>query len=99
MKSSANRTTLLAAFALTCLDVSLFTALSPLLPKFGRELHVGSGALGVLTAAYAMGAFLFALPAGFVTDRFPSRRVVLAGVGLIATASIAFGLAHSYPLL
>jgi MFS family permease len=82
--------------ALVLVDTMLYAALTPLLGHFAAQLHLSSGAAGVLVAAYAAGALLGGLPGGWAAARMGARRAVLAGLALMGVASLGFAWADSY---
>jgi predicted MFS family arabinose efflux permease len=45
-------------------DVVFFSAIAPLLPDYVAELGLSKAEAGVLSASYAAGTLIFALPAG-----------------------------------
>jgi len=80
-------------------DMMLYSVLTPLLPEIVEELELGKGAAGLLVAAYALGAFLGAIPAGLVTTRLGPKTAVLGGMVLLATASLVFAAGDSLEAL
>lgn len=59
-------------------------SLSPLAPLIEKDLQLSKAQVGMLTAALFLGQSLMSLPAGFLTDRFGSRKLLLvltAGLG------------------
>jgi MFS family permease len=80
-------------------DVVFFSAIAPLLPDYVAELGLNKAQAGVLSAAYAAGTLVFALPAGLVAARFGPRRTVISGLLLLGVASVVFGFAHDFLLL
>lgn len=80
-------------------DVVFFSAIAPLLPDYVSDLGLSKAQAGVLSAAYAAGTLIFSLPAGLVAARFGPRRTVIYGLLLLGVASVAFGFAHTFPLL
>jgi MFS family permease len=93
------RRLVLLASAMVFLDVAFFAAIAPLLPEYVDELHLSKSAAGVLSAAYAAGTLIGALPAGYVASRAGPRRSVIAGLLLLGSASLVFGLVHHIVLL
>src|SRR5271163_612013 len=93
------RRLLLLVAAVVFVDTMLFVALTPLLPHFTREFRLSKLAAGVLTASYAVGALLGALPGGFAAVRIGPKRAVLVGLALMGVASIGFALAGTFPTL
>lgn len=91
---SGVRRLLLLVCAITLADTMLYAALVPLLPHYADEFGLTKGEAGLLVGAYAAGAFLGALPGGFAAARFGPRRAVVAGLLVMAVASVAFGFAE-----
>ena len=89
------RRLLLLVCAIVLADTMLYAALAPLLPHYADEFGLSKGEAGLLVGTYAAGAFIAALPGGLAAARFGPRRVVLAGLVLMAVASVAFGFAGS----
>ena len=88
---------LVGALALT--EVMFYSALAPLLPHYAHRLDLSKGAAGLLTAAYAIGTLVFALPMGIAVGRVGAKRATIAGALALAGASVAFGLANSVAML
>jgi MFS family permease len=80
-------------------DVVFFSAIAPLLPEYVSDLGLSKAQAGVLSASYAAGTLLLALPAGLLAARIGPRRTVIGGLLLLGFASVAFGFAHSFSLL
>ena len=89
------RRLLLLVCSITLADTMLYAALVPLLPHYADEFGLSKSQAGLLVGAYALGAFLGAIPGGIAAARFGPRRAVLAGLLLMAVASVAFGFAGS----
>jgi MFS family permease len=96
---SAMRRLLVLASAMVFFDVVFFSAIAPLLPDYVAELGLSKAQAGVLSASYAAGTLVFALPAGLLAALFGPRRTVIAGLLLLGTASVAFGLVEQFLLL
>ncbi|HEX7246311.1 MAG TPA: MFS transporter [Solirubrobacterales bacterium] len=80
-------------------DVVFFSAIAPLLPGYAADLHLSKAQCGVLSACYAAGTLVLALPSGLLTARIGPRRTVIAGLLLLGCASVVFGFAREYFLL
>jgi MFS family permease len=89
------RRLLLLVSCITLVDTMLYAALVPLLPRYAEEFDLSKGQAGLLVGAYAGGVVIAAVPAGFGAARFGPKRAVLAGLVLMALASLAFGFADS----
>jgi MFS family permease len=93
------RRLLVLASAMVFLDVAFFAAIAPLLPTYVDDLHLSKAAAGILSASYAAGTLIAALPAGYVASRVGPRRSVIVGLLLLGCASLVFGLVHHIVLL
>jgi MFS family permease len=93
------RRLLVLASAMVFLDVAFFAAIAPLLPSYVDDLHLSKAAAGILSASYAAGTLVAALPAGYVASRVGPRRSVIVGLLLLGCASLVFGLVHHIVLL
>jgi MFS family permease len=89
------RRLLVLVCSITLADTMLYAALVPLLPHYASEFGLSKGAAGLLVGAYALGAFVGAIPGGIAAARFGPRRAVVAGLLLMAVASAGFGFAGS----
>lgn len=89
------RSLLLMVGALVLTETMFYSALAPLLPHYAHLLHLSKGAAGLLTASYAIGALIFAVPMGIVVGHVGAKRTTVAGTVALAGASVAFGLAGS----
>ena len=87
------RRLLLLVCAITLADTMLYAALVPLLPHYADEFGLSKGQAGLLVGAYAAGALIGALPGGLSASRFGPRRAVVAGLLIMACASVVFGFA------
>ncbi len=93
------RRLLLLVSAIVLADTMLYAALVPLLPHYAEEFGLGKAGSGLLVGAYAAGALLGALPGGIAAARFGPKRAVLAGLAVMALASVGFGFAGNAELL
>lgn len=93
------RRLLLLASAMVFLDVAFYAAIAPLLPTYVDDLGLSKSAAGILSASYAAGTLVGALPAGYVASRVGPRRTVIVGLLLLGCASLVFGLVHHIVLL
>lgn len=76
-------------------DMAFFTVLAPLLPQFVEEGDLSKSEAGVLTAAYAAGAAVAAIPGGLLVSRVGAKSTVLAGLTVIALGTLGFAFAES----
>ena len=75
------------------LDTMLFGAIIPLLPTFADRYDLTKLEAGLLLAAYGGGALLGGIPGGILVGRVGPKRGVLAGLAVLALASLGFALA------
>ena len=61
----------------------------PLLPLYAQSLGATPFVLGLLVSSFAVALAVGQLGAGFLAERFASRRLVIAGMGLYAGANVA----------
>jgi MFS family permease len=93
------RRLLVLASAMVFLDLTFFTAIAPLLPSYVHDLHMSTAQAGILSAAYAAGTLVAALPGGYIASRFGPRRTVIVGLCGLGFASFLFGILDSpWPL-
>jgi predicted MFS family arabinose efflux permease len=81
--------------ATVLLESTFFAVLAPLLPYYREEFGLSASALGLLSALYAAGGLVGALPSGLLAVRVGVRPTVLGGLLIIVVTSVAFGLASS----
>ena len=65
--------------AVILVDTTFYSAITPLLPQYADDLGLSKTAAGVLSASYAAGTLLAALPSGFLAARIGFRSTMLAG--------------------
>jgi MFS family permease len=74
-------------------DTSLYAALTPLLPDYADRFGLSKTASGLLLGSYGIGVLAAAIPAGVLASRWGPKRSVVAGLALIAAASVVFAFA------
>lgn len=87
------------ASVVVLVDTSFYGAITPLLPAFTDEFGLSKTGAGLLAAAYPAGTFLGGLPGGWMAARIGARETILAGLGLMTLASVAFAFGDSIVLL
>ena len=87
------RRLLAVASAIVFVDTILYSALTPLLPRYAEDFELSKAGAGALVGAYAAGALVGGLPGGASAARFGPRAAAVAGLLLVGAASVAFGLA------
>ncbi|MBS1878286.1 MAG: MFS transporter [Actinobacteria bacterium] len=80
-------------------EAMLYAVLAPLLPRYVDELGLSASAAGLLTASFAAGSVVMALPGGSLAARLGGRRTLAIGVGGLIVASLAFAFSHHVVLL
>ncbi|MDH5362103.1 MAG: MFS transporter [Aigarchaeota archaeon] len=85
----------MAAFTAYALAASVF---GPSLPAIVQDFALAPVQVGALAAAGSIG-FLSVLPAGILADMLGKKKVVIAGIGVIAAGTVLAGLSSSFPLL
>lgn len=81
--------------AVILVDTMFYSAITPLLPDYAVDHGLSKTSAGVLSASYAAGTLLAALPSGFLAARIGFRSAMLVGLGLLAVASVAFAFADT----
>ena len=76
-------------------ETMFFLVLSPLLPLYARELHLTPVEAGVMSASYAIGYGLAAVPAGVLVGLIGERWVSIGGLAVVGVSCGAFALAHN----
>jgi MFS family permease len=85
--------------AVILVDTMFYAAIVPLLPQYSDDLGLSKTAAGVLSASYAAGTLLAALPSGWLAARIGVRQSMLIGLGLLSVSSLAFAFANSIVVL
>ncbi len=85
--------------AVVIVDTALYAALTPLLPQLRDTYDLSKSSVGTLVAAYGIGVLAGAIPGGAVAARKGARAAVLAGLVLVALASVGVAVAGSFELL
>lgn len=85
--------------AVILVDSVFYSAITPLLPQYSDDLGLSKSAAGLLSASYAAGTLLAALPGGWLAGRAGGRATTLLGLALLGVTSVAFGFAEDIVLL
>ena len=93
------RRLLLLGSAVVFLDVTFFSAITPLLPDYVDDLGLSKASAGVLSGAYAAGTLAMSLPGGLLAARVGPRKTLVAGLLVLGVASVIFGFANHVLLL
>jgi MFS family permease len=81
--------------AIIFIDVMLFTALTPLIPRYAEEFDLSKIGAGVLVGAFGAGAVVGGIVGGLTASKLGPKRAVLGGLVLLGLASLAFASATS----
>lgn len=95
MRPNASRLTALIC-SLAFLDLALWLAAIPLLPRWERELGLSKGESGVVVGAYAVSVLFVSLPLGRLADRVGPKRMTVLATLLFALAAPALAFAGSF---
>jgi MFS family permease len=79
--------------AIIFVDAMLFTALTPLVPRYADEFDLSKLGAGLLVGAFGAGALLGGIPGGIAAARFGPKWAVVGGLLLLSLASFAFAIA------
>jgi DHA1 family solute carrier family 18 vesicular amine transporter 1/2 len=74
-------------------DLTLYAALTPLLPEYSEEFGLSKTGSGLLFAVYAIGVLAGAFPAGLAAARLGAKPATLTGLLVVGAASLGFGFA------
>ena len=85
--------------AIVFVDTMFYAVVAPLLPEYSDDLGLSKASAGILLAAYPAGTLVGSLPAGVYAARVGPRRAVLAGLAMLAAASVGFALFDDVVLL
>ncbi len=91
--------TLLLVIGVIFIDMTVYSLVIPVLPSYISFLGVDAGVLGIIFGMYPAMMFLFSIPMGLLSDRVGRRRVLIAGMVLLAVSTAVFGLAATVPAL
>jgi DHA1 family multidrug resistance protein-like MFS transporter len=95
MRANPARLTALVS-TLLFLDVVLWLAAVPLLPRWERELGLTKSEAGIVLGAYSLSILVFSLPLGRVADRIGAKRLTVAATVLFAVTAPALALADEF---
>lgn len=85
--------------AVILVDTMFYAAIAPLLPHYVDDLGISKSAAGVLSASYAAGTLIAALPSGWLAARVGVRQTMLIGLGLLGASSLVFAFAGDLVVL
>jgi len=86
-------------FGLVAAAISNVYITQPVLPVLESEFGVGPSQASYTVSAVILGIALANLPFGWLSDRFPVRRLILVGGAVVAAAGLCCAATSSLPLL
>ena len=86
-------------FALVAAAISNVYITQPVLPVIQQEFGVSPSQASYTVSAVILGISLANLPFGWLSDRFPVRRLILVGGAVVAAAGLCCAATNSLPLL
>ncbi len=76
-----------------------FGIVAPAIPSFARQFGVSTAEAASVISAFALVRIAGALPAGRLVDRFGERKIMAAGIAVVAVSSVLAGLSGSFTQL
>ena len=73
--------------------------ISPVLPRFARDLGIGATAVGMVVGAFGLSRLFVNIPAGVAAERFGRTALMSSGLAVIALGNVMVGLSDSVPAL
>jgi predicted MFS family arabinose efflux permease len=86
-----NRSLINLICCVALVETAFFVMLAPILSELVEDAHASHTQAGILTAAYAGGSMVGALPAGLLVWKVGARLTVIAGLVLLSAATLCFG--------
>jgi predicted MFS family arabinose efflux permease len=93
------RALLIYVSILVLVELTFYTALTPLLPHYTHVADLSKAGAGILVAAYPAGTLIAALPSGLLVARLGDRTVVVLGLVLMSVSTLVFGWSSSAQVL
>ncbi len=84
---------------LVAVDLTMWSAIVPLLPHYRSEFGLTKVESGWLLASFSLAVVAVSIPVGHLADRIGARRVVAAGGVAMAVATLGLGFAGSFWVL
>ena len=92
------RLTVLVLLVVTA-DLTVWSAVVPLLPDYRAQMHLTTSQAGLVLAAFSAAVVVAAVPAGHLSDRLGARGVTAVGVAALVCSTAGLGLATDFPVL
>ncbi len=89
---------LIIVSAIQFINPFLMSSTNVALPSIGQELHASAFELGLSLTILMLANGMFLLPLGRFADIHGRRRIFLAGIVVVALATLSLGLVHSMTL-
>jgi MFS family permease len=93
---AAMRRLILLVCALVVCDLSLWSAVVPLLPHYRHQMGLSTLQAAWILAAFSLAVVAVSVPVGHLADRFGARIVVAVGTVLMIGATIGLALSTSF---
>jgi multidrug resistance protein len=99
MQSGRRGLVLSCITAATFTDLVAYSVAVPVLPDYAARFNAGPTTIGMLFASFGITLLILSLPMGAVSDRIGRKEPMMAGLALLALATIAFAYAGSMKML
>ena len=96
---AAMRRLILLVCALVVCDLSLWSAVVPLLPHYRHQLGLSTLQVAWILAAFSLAVVAVSVPVGHLADRLGARVVVAIGTVLMIGATVGLALSTTFPEL
>jgi MFS family permease len=73
-----------------------FGIISPVLPLYAQSFGVGTAMIGLTITVFGAARLVMNLPAGFLSERYGRRLLLVGGPAVTALGSLAGGLAPTF---
>ena len=93
------------SIVLACITTATFTDLVaysvavPVLPDYASRFNASPTTIGVLFASFGLTLLVLSIPMGILSDRLGRKGPMIAGLALLAVATLAFAYAESMAML
>ncbi|HEY3763918.1 MAG TPA: MFS transporter [Gaiellales bacterium] len=92
------RLIILVCVLVTC-DLTLWSAVVPLLPHYRHQFGLSTLQVAWMLAAFSLAVVVVSVPVGHLADRFGARLMTAIGTIVMAAATVGLALASSFPEL
>jgi len=91
----SNNRAMVAIAVATAISMMGQGVISPVLPRFARDLGIGATAVGMVVGAFGLSRLFVNIPAGVAAQRFGRTALMSSGLALIALGNVMVGLSDS----